>query len=94
MKLSHLALATLASYLALAPAVAGGQTVTLSVDNMSCITCGPIVKQSLLRVGGVTTVEVSLDTHTATVRFDDAKTNVAALVEATTNAGYPSRPAK
>jgi hypothetical protein len=31
--------------------------------------------------------------HTATVVFDDQKTTVAVLISATTNAGYPSRPA-
>lgn len=31
---------------------------------------------------------------TATVIFDDAKTNLADLIAATTNAGYPSRPAQ
>ena len=49
------------------------------------------VKKSLSRVPGVTAVEVSAKTHTATVTYDDAKTSTAALIAATTNAGYPSR---
>ena len=36
-------------------------------------------------------VEVSLEAKTAIVTYDDAKTDVAALIDATTNAGYPSR---
>lgn len=74
-----------------APAVAAEQTVTLKVDNMSCALCPITVKKSLAQVSGVDAVTVSLEEETATVTFDDAKTSAAALVEATTNAGYPSK---
>ncbi|MGH8614916.1 MAG: cation transporter [Gammaproteobacteria bacterium] len=67
------------------------KTVTLKVDNMYCPSCGPVVRKSLARIGGVTKVEVSQEEHSAIVTFDAAKTGVAALIEATTNAGYPSR---
>lgn len=67
------------------------ETVTLNVDNMYCASCGPVVRKSLARIGGVTKVEVSQEEHSAIVTFDDAKTGVAAFIEATTNAGYPSR---
>lgn len=76
-----------------APAVAAERTVTLAVDNMSCALCPPIVRKSLVGVPGVAKAEVSAKQHTATVVFDDQKTTVAGLVAATTNAGYPSRPA-
>lgn len=75
-----------------APASAAERTVTLAVDNMTCELCPPIVKKSLARVHGVAKAEVSPETHRAVVTFDDDKTTVAALVSATTNAGYPSRP--
>ena len=67
------------------------QTMVFAVENMTCVTCAPTVKKSLSRVPGVTAVEVSAKTHTATVTYDDAKTSTAALIAATTNAGYPSR---
>jgi mercuric ion binding protein len=70
---------------------AAEKTVTLRVDNMSCATCPPVVKKSLGRMDGVSRVEVSLEAKTAIVTYDDAKTDVAALIDATTNAGYPSR---
>lgn len=73
------------------PASAAERTVTLAVDNMTCELCPPIVKKSLARVPGVTKAEVSAETHRAVVTFDDDRANVAALVNATTNAGYPSR---
>jgi mercuric ion binding protein len=76
------------------PAFAGEKTVTLNVDNMYCASCVPVVKESLARVEGVTQVEVSREANTATVTFEDTKTSVVALIEATTNAGYPSRLAK
>ena len=71
-------------------ALAAERQVTLAVSNMSCATCGPIVRQSLARVPGVKHVEVSAEKGTAVVVFDDAVTNVSKLVGATTNAGYPS----
>jgi mercuric ion binding protein len=75
------------------PALAAQQTVTLSVPGMYCTACPTIVKGSLQKVAGVTKVETSLEQKTAVVTFDDAKASVADLINATTNAGYPSRPA-
>ncbi|MGH8583204.1 MAG: cation transporter [Gammaproteobacteria bacterium] len=77
--------------LAADPTLAAERTVNLKVDNMSCPVCAPIVKKSLMRIDGVIGSEVSAETNTATVTFDDAKTGVATLIDATTNAGYPSR---
>jgi periplasmic mercuric ion binding protein len=74
-------------------AVAADKTVTLSVPGMYCASCPYIVKQSLAKIGGVGQVNTSLETKTATVTYDDQKTNVAALTAATANAGYPSTPA-
>lgn len=74
-------------------AFAAEQTVTLNVANATCELCGPIVKRALSSVPGVLNVDVSeaTDAAIAKVRFDDSRTNVAALITATTNAGYPSR---
>jgi mercuric ion binding protein len=78
----------------LAPAAAvhaAERSVTLDVENMTCPSCPLIVRQALARVTGVQRVEVSYRTRTATVTFDDALTNIAALITATAQAGYPSR---
>lgn len=74
-------------------AYATEQTVTLNVANATCELCGPIVKRSLNRVSGVLDVQVSEadGAAIAKVRFEDSRTNVPALVTATTNAGYPSK---
>ena len=75
--------------------LAAEKTVVLNVDKADCALCAPIVKGTLSRVKGVRTVQIVEATPAspavATVLFDDAATNVAALITATTNAGYPSR---
>lgn len=73
-----------------APVLAATQTVTLSVAGMTCAACPVTVKKALSKVEGVEKVEVSYEKKEALVTFDDAKTNVKALTEATKNAGYPS----
>ncbi len=76
--------------LSTAPAAAGGQTVTLAVDGMTCASCPYIVKRTLAEVPGVSEVKISFEKKTAVVTFDDAKTNVAALTKATEGVGFPS----
>src|SRR3546814_11154286 len=68
-------IATAAALFASAPAYAAIRTTTLAVKNMTCVTCGPIVKKSLSRVPGVTEVEVSTEEHTETTNYEDAKTS-------------------
>ncbi|MGQ4275840.1 mercury resistance system periplasmic binding protein MerP [Pseudidiomarina sp. E22-M8] len=83
---------TLITLLALlsAPALAALQTVTLSVPGMTCAACPFTVKAALNKVDGVSQVEVSYPEREAVVTFDDTRTSVKALTQATTNAGYPS----
>jgi mercuric ion binding protein len=77
--------------LAVSPAFAAAtQTVVLDVQNMTCELCPITVKKSLERVPGVAIAKVDLDKKTATVQFDPDKAAPAVLVEATTNAGFPS----
>jgi mercuric ion binding protein len=71
-------------------ALAAPKTVTLSVPGMTCVTCPITVKKALEKVEGVEKIEVSFEKKEAVVTFDDAKTKVKALTEATENAGYPS----
>ena len=72
------------------PALAALQTVTLSVPGMTCAACPFTVKAALDRVEGVSSVDVRYEERDARVTFDDAKTSIEALTQATTNAGYPS----
>jgi periplasmic mercuric ion binding protein len=76
------------------PARAAEKTVVLDVDNATCALCAPIVKKTLSRVSGVKAVQVAeanADSGAvATVTFDDATADVAKLIAAATNAGYPA----
>ncbi|MEL0108336.1 MAG: mercury resistance system periplasmic binding protein MerP [Rhodospirillaceae bacterium] len=70
---------------------AAEKTVTLAVEKMTCVTCPYIVKKSLTKVKGVRKVEVSFAEKKAVVTFDDSQTTVAALTNATTENGFPSK---
>jgi periplasmic mercuric ion binding protein len=74
------------------PVAAGTKTVTLSVPGMNCAACPITVKKALGKVPGVAKTDVNLDKRQAAVTFDDALTNVEALMQATKNAGFPSTP--
>lgn len=77
-------------FVAASPVFAASQTVTLSVPGMTCSACPITVKKSLSKVGGVNAVKVDLDTREAIVTFDNTKTNLQTLTQATGDAGYPS----
>ncbi|MBW3568247.1 MAG: mercury resistance system periplasmic binding protein MerP [Proteobacteria bacterium] len=86
----NLALVVTLAALFSAPVLAGTQTVTLSVPGMTCATCPITVKNALTQVDGVIEAKVTYEPKEAVVTFDDAKTSVNALTEATKNARYPS----
>ena len=66
------------------------ETVTLDLPTMNCAMCQISVKKALTKVDGVSRAEVSYEDKEAMVTFDDEKTSADALIEATTNAGFPS----
>jgi mercuric ion binding protein len=72
-------------------AFAAEQTVKLAVSNMYCAACPSTVKKALSAVPGVTKADVSYQDKLAVVTFDDQKTNVQALIDAVTKAGYPTK---
>lgn len=76
---------------ATAQAVATEQTVTFTVDSMTCALCPVTVKAAMAGVEGVRAVEIDFEARTATVIFDSAATNADAIAEASANAGYPAR---
>lgn len=71
---------------------ANKRMVALQVDNMFCASCPYIVRQALENTAGVVSAEVSLRDKRAVVTYDPSKTEVAALIRATSDMGYPSRP--
>jgi mercuric ion binding protein len=76
------------------PVQAAEKTVTLDVKNADCVLCPPIVRKSLLKVSGVKDVKTTqanrMADFMAMVTYDDAVATEAALIAATTKAGYPS----
>jgi mercuric ion binding protein len=87
-------LAAIAWLLPLATLAGEPQTAVLDVQNMTCGLCPITVKKSLEKVPGVADVKVDYDKRTAIVKFDPDKASPAALVKATTDAGFPSTPRK
>ena len=83
--LAFVALATSASL-----AMAKEQTVLLNVPTMDCATCPITIKAALTKVPGVSKVKVSYEKREAVIVYDDTKTTVADLKQATENVGYPS----
>ena len=73
-------------------AFADRKTVTLVVPGMNCAACPITVKKALEGADGVEKVTVTYEPKEAVVTFDDSRTSVARLQEATKKAGYPSAP--
>lgn len=66
------------------------RSVTLAVPGMTCPTCPITIKKSLQKVDGVSGIISDVHKKTVTVIYDDAKTQPAALIQATADAGYTS----
>ena len=72
------------------PSLAGEKTVVLEVPKMYCAACPITVRKALEKVPGVHKVKATYEPKEAVVTFDDAKTGVENLLEATKQAGFPS----
>jgi mercuric ion binding protein len=67
------------------------QTAVLDVQNMTCSMCSITIRKALEKVPGVMEAKVDYNRKTATVKYDADKANPSELVQATTNAGFPSK---
>ncbi len=76
------------------PVIAATQSVTLHVPGMDCPVCPLTIKTALGRVDGVLGTRVDYESRQVHVTYDDARTGVDALRDATRNAGFPSSPMK
>lgn len=68
------------------------QQVVLEVEGMTCAACPLTVRKALEGVEGVYSAETTYEPPEAVVRFDPDKVSVDDLIQATTDAGYPSEP--
>jgi mercuric ion binding protein len=82
--------ALLAVLMPLAALAAPPETTVLDVQNMTCGLCPVTVRKSLEKVPGVSQAQIDFAKKTATVTFDADMTAAAALIKATTAAGFPS----
>ena len=64
------------------------ENVVLKIEGMSCGGCTSSVTKVLEAIDGVSQTEVILEPGQATIEFDSAKTNIAALREAIEGAGF------
>lgn len=65
------------------------QLVTLDMQNMTCPLCKFTITKAIQGVDGVQEVNIDYDNKTTTVIFDPQKASIEAIIQATTNAGYP-----
>ncbi|WP_127561381.1 heavy metal translocating P-type ATPase [Nioella ostreopsis] len=66
------------------------QSVRLNISSMSCASCVGRVQKALSSVPGVLDVNVNLASETATVDFADGSLDMADLLKAAEEAGYPA----
>lgn len=76
------------------PAWAAPKSITLAVPGMTCPTCPITIKKTLMKQPGVTAVNVIYAKKQLQVKFDDAKTTPAAILQSTAAVGFPSQIAK
>ncbi len=73
---------------------AAPKSITLNVPGMTCPACPITIKKTLMKQPGVTAVNVVYAKKELVVKFDDAKTNPAAIMKSTASVGFPSQIAK
>ncbi|KAA3616803.1 MAG: hypothetical protein D8M58_17520 [Calditrichaeota bacterium] len=66
--------------------------ITLDVPGMNCPACPFTVQKSLKRLNGVVSAKATLEDKKAVVIYNPAIVSLEKMIEATTNAGYPSTP--
>jgi mercuric ion binding protein len=80
----------LATALLSANAFPAPQETTLPVPGMTCAACPITIKRALSDVNGVERIEVNYPERQVVVYYEDTKTSLRSLIEATTKAGYPA----
>jgi len=69
-------------------AQAAPRSVTLELEGMYCAMCPVTIKTALNFADGVYEAKVTRDPDEAVIRYDDAKTNPAKLIEVVEKSGY------
>jgi mercuric ion binding protein len=66
------------------------ETVSFSVEKMTCATCPIAVRKAMERVEGVKEVTVDFDSKTAVVTYDAGMTDATVIGAASTDVGFPA----
>lgn len=69
------------------------QTVTLTIDGMTCGGCAESIRKVLSASTGVHSATVDWPNAAATIEYDGSQTDVAALIEVVENAGFDAQAA-
>ncbi len=64
--------------------------ITLDVPGMNCPACPFTVQKSLKKLDGVVSAKATLEDKKAVVIYNPSQVSLEQMIEATTNAGYPS----
>lgn len=67
------------------------QTITIDVEGMTCPLCTMTIKKNLKKQNGVIKAKIKLSTNSATVIYDDQKTDIPKLLNAIKEVGYKGR---
>lgn len=67
------------------------QTQKFNIEGMTCGNCVKSVEKVVSELKGVTSIEVSLEDHQATVTFDDTQVIPAQIVETIEDAGFDAK---
>src|SRR5690554_1584099 len=70
----------------------GDVEVSLLVDGMHCAGCVWLIERVLLKLGGVSDIQINPVTRRAVLKFDPKQTRLADILEALSYAGYRPRP--
>ena len=78
------------SSLSIPSAFAAQKTVTLDIPGMDCEICPITVRTALKKLPGVISATATPATKEEVVVYDDAKTDIKHIMNATAQAGYPA----
>lgn len=94
LKSALLVLAMFAVLFNISETYAGNNKTTINIPTIQCGTCKKNITNALNKVDGVINVKVDMSSKTVTVKYDDSKTDVSALENAITAAGYDANDRK
>jgi copper chaperone CopZ len=69
-------------------------SITVTAPDIRCEGCAGSIQRSLLRLPGVSSVSVGVDTKSVSVEFDETAVDETAVLQRLSDAGFPASPAQ